>query len=166
MRWCFSVVLCVFILLCFNSCTTVKKKERKRKVTYRKKCKTMPMPVKQSAYLPSTYVKFLKALKSGDIHTLNSLLSIRCVFKETEQHKGLYAFYRDDKIIIGPFPLKAYQNSLTLNLTRPAGMSINDYSRFHLFSRNHDLYFYFSDDYVSIEGDNETGTKQSGHFTF
>ena len=166
MRWSFSVVVCVAILVCFNSCTTVKTKTKKRKVVYRKKCKTIPMPAKQLAYLPSTYVTFLKALKNGDVNTLNSLLNIRCEFKETEQHQGLYAFYRDDKIIIGPFPLKAYQNSLTLNLTRPAGISLNDYSRFHLFSRNHDLYFHFSDDYVSIEGDNATGTKQLGHFTF
>jgi hypothetical protein len=154
------------MMLSFVSCTTVKKKKKRHRVTYRKKCIKMPMPLRQYSYLPSTYMNFLHALRNGDVDALNSLLSIRCEFKEIKEKQGQYAFYRDNKIIIGPFPLKAYKNSLTLNLTRPAGISINDYSRFHLFSRNHDLYFHFGDDHVSIEGDNETGTKQLGHYTF
>jgi hypothetical protein len=159
-------LLSVMIIAFLFSCRTPKSAKKVSRTPLREKKYSMPVPEKRRAYVPPTYRKFIKALKQSDIQTLNSLLNIRCEFKEVPEQKGKYAFFRDNKIIIGPYPLDAYRNSLTLNLTRPAGECLSDYSRFQVFSRNHDLYFRFGRDFVDIEGSSIKGTKENLKFNF
>jgi len=161
-----NCAVCFMLTCILFSCKSSSVEKKAYRQPLREKNYLMPAAEKRRAYVPPTYRKFLKALKHSDIQTLNSLLNIRCEFKEVPGLKGKYAFFRDDKVIIGPYPLNAYKNSLTLNLTRPAGESISDYSRFQIFSRNHDLYFRFGREFVDIEGSSIKGTKQALKFNF
>ena len=115
---------------------------------------------------PQTYKRFMNALSRLDVGKVNSTLDFRCQFKQYPGMKGWYGFYREEKLMIGPFPLKNYRNSETLNLTRPAGYRENDYSRFHVFGQHYDLYFYFGPECVWIEGSGATGSKQARTYVY
>lgn len=121
---------------------------------------TEPEPVAEEvAGKPQTYRKFMQAISRSDVAKINSLLDFRCEFKQYPGMEGWYGFYRDDKLMIGPFPLKDYCKVTTLSLTRPLGYKNTDYSCFHVFSQSYDLYFYFGPERVWIEGSGSSGSK-------
>lgn len=115
---------------------------------------------------PMTYSRFINALTKSNVREINLLLGFHCEFKEYPGMKGWYGFYRNNVLMIGPFPLKDYRNSQTLALTRPAGYRQNDFSRFHVFSQSYDLYLYFGPDSVWIEGSGISDPKQAKMFVY
>ncbi len=123
--------------------------------------------ITKTAPPPLIYTRFMKAIKQADVNKINSMLAFRCEFKQYPgMTKGWYGFYRDEKLMIGPFPLKQYRKADTLNLTRPAGYRKDNYSRFHVFSNSYDLYLYFGLECVWIEGSGATGSKQTKMYVY
>lgn len=115
---------------------------------------------------PITYKKFMQAISQSDVEEINSLLDFHCEFKQYPGMDGWYGFYRNEKLMIGPFPLKDYQKVTTLSLTRPIGFKNTDYSCFHVFSQSYDLYLYFGQDRVWIEGSGSTGSKPAKMYIY
>lgn len=115
---------------------------------------------------PQTYDRFINALAKSNVREINLLLGFHCEFKEYPGMPGWYGFYRNNALMIGPFPLKDYRNVNTLALTRPIGYQQDDFSRFHVFSSSYDLYLYFGPECVWIEGSGATGAKQAKMFVY
>lgn len=108
----------------------------------------------------------MQAISKTNVTKINSLLDFRCEFKQYPGRSGWYGFYRDNRLMIGPFPLKDYRKASTLGLTRPVGYRQNDFSRFHVFGQNYDLYFYFGPDRVWIEGSGASGSKPGKMYVY